>query len=287
MLSTSFGLIRPSAILLLLLSGLVLSGCEDYRGSVEGQVMTVPLSGVFQELPGDANLAFVRGPMVGSRVIFRSLKDGHQVDGYTNCEGRYFVEDVRFGPNEVFVDVEGSIDFIGPGGSICERTAVEDYFPVRPYFIDVQKDTLHELDILMQKIDDAKAIGFRVKVLDPNDVPIEDARVDVYLGAGADYIYAGTVFSNVYGIAHLYRKPDFEFAPGQNQIVDPDDPTVPGIINTDEGSIPLGTLTLVENQILPVRLELAAEGYENTTIQLYLGFSTPDQYLEVVRLTPP
>jgi hypothetical protein len=278
--STTVRLSRP-ALLGLLFAGLVLmSGCEDYTGSLEGRVIYLPVDGVRIPNPKHPDMSLAYPPMAGVQVEVKSIKDGTKRYGYSDCTGRYFIEDVRYGPNRVRLHIENSRDVLDESGNLlCEATAIAGYQQTRTYYVDILRNKTRRADLVAARIPESRPTGLTVTVRDgkTND-PIRGAKVDLYSGLGAAYIYVDTKTTDPWGRAVFYERKVTRFYQ-EYHVQNPAGTVLPLLYSP---SIPV--FFTDEFTIHHFRCEIAALNYRNKTVTFTLGFHAPMPYEQTVFL---
>lgn len=206
--------LRIAVAVLCLSCAVFLSSCEDYQGTVYGRITASPLDGVPVSVSPDGVIeyGFVRGPMVGIQVRARSMRDGSASIAYSDCNGQYILTDVRYGPNEIFLErndagaLSSGVDYSPCGGLVTDKN---NFQQARQYFVDVIEEEDSLLNMEMRQRADFVEKTIAVKVFDnllPRE-PIVGARVDLYSDDGPDYRYVGTLFTDDRGLATFYRRP--------------------------------------------------------------------------------
>lgn len=275
----------------LLALGLLVSGCEEYREKLRGRV-TFVIPNDTSNPEADLNAITVTGPLAGILIEAKSLKDGTKVQTYSDCDGYYELEGIRFGPNNLRTYIWASKDLLGPDGNVvCKATAVTDYFDTRPYFIDMHKDKDQVLDIVLTRLGKFERSGLSVAVRDEAGAPITSARVDLYRGRGTTYSYVATRSECPDGNYTFFvpPTPTPTPTPGGEETPTPTPEPAPNFPHdltrsgslqftpepapADLGCSPENPFLLVEEfSVEQWRAEVSAPGYANTTSVWELGY---------------
>ena len=153
----------------------VLCGCDrKWTGDIEGTVTdsetTTPIPGVV--------------------VQAASEKNEYAVLATTNDEGHYRISDARWGPNEV--------------------TAYHPRYATTSKYADVIRDKSVSIDFELYRNEEYVSPEIAFWVTDQSDVPIQDARINLYGKSSDEYIFEGTQLTDsdgrtVFIVSRLYE----------------------------------------------------------------------------------
>jgi hypothetical protein len=188
------------------------AGCDrEWTGNVSGQITD----------------SITTTPVPGVVLTASSVKNDYSISDTTDENGEYRLDDLRWGPNSV--------------------TAYHPAYGSATKYADVIRDKTIDLDFLITREKEYINPVVPVTVLDRNDQPIANARVDLYHKDAELGIYA-----------YLLTE------------------------TTDaSGTVSLEIPTLYEEEIEFFRLELSAFGFRNTTFDFSISWFVPEPELFV------